>query len=51
MSNVLPLQNEDNIVVRLVDLVQRHNVRVRLGRLEHGDLVQDILSAVLAFPP
>jgi len=49
--NASPLQDEDDLGVGLVDLVQRHHVRVGHGRLQHGDLVQDVHAAVLALPP
>lgn len=50
MSAVLPFQHEDDFGVGFVDLVQRHHVGVGLGRLQHGDLVQDVHAAVLALP-
>lgn len=48
--DVLPLQNEDDFAVGLIDLVQRHHVGVGLGQLQHGDLVQNVHAAVLALP-
>lgn len=48
---VLPLQDEDDLAAGLVDLVQRHHEGVGLGHLQHGDLVQDVHTAVLALPP
>lgn len=50
MPAVLPLQNEDDFGVGFVDLMQSHHIRVCLGRLKHGDLIQDVHAAVLALP-
>ena len=50
MPTGLPLEDEDDFSAGFVDLVQRHHIRVGLGRLQHGDLVQDVHAAVLTLP-
>lgn len=46
----LPFKHQDDLGAGLVHLVQPHHVRVGLGRLQHGDLVQDVGAAVLTLP-
>lgn len=49
-SIILPLQNKDDFSTGFVDLMQLHHIRVCLGQLQHGDLIQDVHTTVRTLP-